>query len=198
MADEQKNPEEEQTIDDEAVTPEYADADKEIEELEKIETKTEFEESVTDAIEATTEASEDSPVAEAWDEGVKGVMETAEDVVDSDYEPQAHHYTDEVVLPYFGSIGSMPGGIYTFIFGVLGAITVVEVIITVLIPENAFKIGVLALLSLSKAYLVVMYYMHLKDDDPIFRLAIVLPLIIVLLSVLYLLGVPTGGGLGYN
>lgn len=109
-----------------------------------------------------------------------------------------HHYTDEVVIPFFGSIGSMPGGIYTFIFLVLGVITAIEVLITLVLPESVFSIGLLVLLSIAKAFLVIMYYMHLKDDNPIFRLVIILPLLIVLLSTLYLLGAPAGVGLGYN
>lgn len=122
----------------------------------------------------------------------------AVEAVESHDEHSDHHYTDEVVLPYFGSIGTMPGGIYTFIFAVLAAITLLEVLITVVLPDNGFTIALLALLSLSKAYLVVMFYMHLNEDNPLFRLVIILPLIIVLLSTLFLLGVPTTPGLGYN
>lgn len=192
MADEQKNPEEE------AVTPEYADAEKEVSELEEIETETEFEESVTGALEATAKASEDNPVAEAWDDAVTGFMEATEDIASDKETTREHHYTDEVVLPYFGSIGTMPGGIYTFIFIVLAAVTLIEVLVTILLPENAFSIAILVVLSLTKAYLVVMYYMHLNSDNKLFRLVLLLPLIVVLLSTLYLLGVPATAGLGYN
>ena len=192
MADEQKNPEE-------AVTPEYADAETEVSELEEIETENAFEESVTELIEATAEASEDNPVAEAWDDAVKGVMEAAEDIVDGDEPIQnEHHYTDEIILPYFGNIGSITGGIYTFIFFVLGALTVLEVLITLALPENGFSIALLVILSMIKAYLVIAYYMHLNNDNPLFRVVLILPLIIVLLSTLYLVGVPAAGGLGYS
>ena len=122
----------------------------------------------------------------------------AEEHHEEDGHGSEHHFTDEVVLPYFGSIGSMPGGIYTFIFGVLGAITLLEVLITIILPDNGFTIFLLVLLSLSKAYLVVMFYMHLNRDNPLFRLVVILPLLIVLLSTLYLLGVPATAGLGYN
>lgn len=193
MADEQKNPEEE------AVTPEYADAETEVSELEEIETENEFEDSVTGVLEATAKASEDNPVAEAWDDAITGFMEATDDIADGDEEATSeHHYTDEVVLPYFGSIGTMPGGIYTFIFIVLGAVTLIEVLVTILLPENAFSIAILVVLSLIKAYLVVMYYMHLNTDNKIFRLVLILPLIVVLLSILYLLGVPATAGLGYS
>lgn len=192
MAEEHNNPEE-------AVTPEYADAETEVSELDEIETENSFEESVTDVLEATAKASEDNPIAESWDDAVDTVMETVEEVVDGEVAIHAdHHYTDEVVLPFFGSIGSMPGGIYTFIFFVLGVLTIIEVLITEALPDNAFTITLLIVLSMIKAYLVVMYYMHLNDDNPLFRVVLILPLIIVLLSTLYLVGVPIAGGLGYN
>lgn len=191
MADEQKNPEE-------TVTPDYADAETEVSEIEEIETENAFEDSVNEVLETTAEASEDNPVAEAWDGAVKTVMDATEDLVDGDDEPHDHHYTDEVVLPYFGSIGSMPGGIYTFIFLVLGALTVLEVLVTVLFPENTLTILVLVVMSLTKAYLVVMYYMHLNNDNPLYRVVLLLPLVVVLLSTLYLIGAPITVGLGYN
>ena len=191
MADEQKNPEE-------AVTPEYADAETEVSELEEIETENAFEESVTELIEATAEASEDNPVAEAWDGAVETIMETTADIVDGEPSHADHHYTDEIVLPYFGSIGSIAGGIYTFIFIVLAVLTVIEVLIVEAFPENPVTISLLVVLSLLKAYLVIAYYMHLNNDNPLFRVVLILPLIIVLLSTLYLVGVPAAGGLGYS
>lgn len=112
-------------------------------------------------------------------------------------ESHSHHYSDEVVLPFVGTRFSIPGGIYSFIFLVLGALTLIEVALT-LLPENAFIVVILVLLSLAKAYLVVTYYMHLNRDNWIFRLALILPLLIVLLSVAYLIGVPATAGLGYR
>lgn len=198
MADEQQKPED-INEEDVATTPDYADAEQEVEELEEIETGGEgLDEAGTEFIEATAEVAEDNPVAEAWDEGVESVMEATDELVDGHHESDGHHYTDEVVIPYFGHVGTMPGGIYTFIFAVLAVITLVEVLITELLPNNAITIALLVILSLGKAYLVIMYYMHLNNDNPIFRLTLILPLIVVLLSTLYLLGVPAGGGLGYN
>jgi caa(3)-type oxidase subunit IV len=52
-------------------------------------------------------------------------------------------------------------------------------------------------LSLTKAYLVVMFYMHLQTDNKIFRLALIFPLIVVIISIAYLIFVPRIGGLGY-
>lgn len=126
------------------------------------------------------------------------IMVAAEELIEDDGHGHQPHYTDDVVLPYFGHVATMPGGIYTFIFGVLGVITLVEVLMTELLPENALTIFLLVVLSLAKAYLVIMYYMHLNNDNPIYRVVILLPLLVVLVSVLYLLGVPAGAGLGYN
>ncbi len=177
MAEEQQNPEEENVVE------EVQDA---------------IEESVADVLEVTEELSE-TPAAKAVDEAIVSVMETMDEAASESHDPTGeHHYNDEVVLPYFGSIGTMPGGIYTFIFGVLAVITLVEVLLAELLPENGFTITILVLLSLSKAYLVIMFYMHLNRDNPLFRLVIILPLLIVLLSTLYLLGVPATPGLGYN
>ncbi|MGB7342372.1 MAG: cytochrome C oxidase subunit IV family protein [Phototrophicaceae bacterium] len=156
-------------------------------------------EEVVDAVEETVDNMGESiqETSEELAENASSALEIVNDFV----EPQAahtHHYTDEVVLPYFGSIGSMPGGIYTFIFIVLGIITLVEVLITEALPDNAVTITLLVVLSLAKAYLVMMYYMHLNNDNPLYRLVVILPLLIVLLSTLYLIGAPAGSGLGYN
>lgn len=182
------------------------------------------EEAVEEVVDTVEEVAVEAEVgvemlAEDAEEAVDSLADDAEDVAE-DLEAQAEsnefmvvadalvdahgddhhepHYTDEVVLPYFGHIGTMPGGIYTFIFGVLGVITVVEVLFTEILPDNVFTISLLVILSLAKAYLVVMYYMHLNNDNPIFRVVILLPLLVVIVSVLYLLGVPAGAGLGYN
>lgn len=146
-------------------------------------------------IEEAVEAVESSAIELA--ENASSALEAVNDFVEADG-THDHHYTDEVVLPYIGSIGTMPGGIYTFIFIVLGVITLVEVLITEVLPDNAVTITLLVVLSLAKAYLVMMYYMHLNNDNPLYRLVVILPLLVVLLSTLYLIGVPSGGGLGYN
>lgn len=115
----------------------------------------------------------------------------------SQHDENNHHpHSDEVVLPFLNQRFTIYGGIYTFIFGVLAALTLVEVALT-FIPENAFVVVILTVLSLFKAYLVCMYYMHLNTDNKLFRWALILPLIVVILSVAYLIFVPRLGGLGY-
>jgi caa(3)-type oxidase subunit IV len=112
-------------------------------------------------------------------------------------EPHPHHEPhDEVYLPFLNRRFTVYGGIYTFIFGVLAVLTLIETALT-FIPENAVIVTILVVLSLIKAYLVCMYYMHLKDDNPLYRFTLIIPLIIVILSVAYLIFVPRLGGLGY-
>ncbi|MEL6405826.1 MAG: cytochrome C oxidase subunit IV family protein [Chloroflexota bacterium] len=220
MAEEQKNPEEEtingveETVE-EVVSEVEATAEEAVETVEEASVEAEvgaemLAEDVEEAIETVAEAVEETveEVAEEAETVMQDIEEAAqspeimvaaEELVDGhghhDDEP---HYSDDVVLPYFGHVATMPGGIYTFIFGVLGVITLVEVLMTELLPENAFTIFLLVVLSLAKAYLVIMYYMHLNNDNPLYRVVILLPLLVVLVSVLYLLGVPIGAGLGYN
>jgi cytochrome c oxidase subunit IV len=99
-------------------------------------------------------------------------------------------------LPFLNRRFTIYGGVYTFIFGVLAVLTLIEAALTFL-PENVFIVVVLVLLSLTKAYLVVMFYMHLNTDNKLFRWTLIFPLIIVILSVAYLIFIPRLGGLGY-
>lgn len=108
-----------------------------------------------------------------------------------------HGHGDTFTVPLLNREMSLPGGIYTFIFGVLAVLTLIEVGLT-FIPENPVIVGILIVLSLLKAYLVVMFYMHLREDNPLFRVVLVLPLLVVIISILYLIFVPTGAGLGYQ
>lgn len=91
---------------------------------------------------------------------------------------------------FFGRIIPMP--LYTVIFAILAVITLVEVIISEL-PEGALGTLLLVLLSLAKAALVILFYMHLRSDSRVFALALILPLIIGLISAMFLLAVPTTG-----
>ncbi len=91
---------------------------------------------------------------------------------------------------FFGRIIPMP--MYTVIFAVLAVITLVEVIISEL-PEGFLGTLLLVALSLAKAVLVVLFYMHLRSDSRFFAAALILPLIIGLISAMFLLAVPTTG-----
>lgn len=91
---------------------------------------------------------------------------------------------------FFGRIIPMP--MYTVIFGTLAVITLIEVIISEL-PEGFLGTLSLVTLSLAKAVLVILFYMHLRNDSRVFIIALVLPLIIGLISAMFLLSVPTTG-----
>lgn len=112
---------------------------------------------------------------------------------------QAHesHHDEEFVVPILGNVESWPGGVYTFIFLLLAIFTGIEVSLTTL-PESAIIIVLLVALSITKAYLVVMFYMHLRTDNPMFRYTMIVPLILVVICIAYLIFIPIGGGLGYT
>jgi caa(3)-type oxidase subunit IV len=130
------------------------------------------------------------------------LAERSETTIQPHPEAHDHAHTDTVTVPVLGTI-TVPGGMYTVVFGVLGILTALEVLIYELLKgaeEPLFGIRSVALfiISLGKAGLVVWFYMHLKTDNPIFRLALIVPVIIVVISVVYLLGVPVGPGGGYR
>lgn len=108
-----------------------------------------------------------------------------------------HHHSDTFRVPILGEM-TMPGGIYTFVFGLLAVLTVLEVLSAELLPDGALTIAILLGAALAKALLVVTFYMHLASDNRIYRVVLLVPLLVVIASVLYLIGVPVGAGLGYN
>ncbi|GEM_PF-840927 len=81
--------------------------------------------------------------------------------------------------------------IYTFVFGCLGAITLFEIIIAELLPVGLIRTMLLVIPSLAKALLVMAFYMHLREDNRIFAVAIALPFFFVTIATLFLLAVPT-------
>lgn len=107
-------------------------------------------------------------------------------------------HSDTVELPVIGAI-TVPGGIYTVVFGILGILTLLEVLIAETIGKmegdvaETLKIVLLLGIAIAKSALVVLYYMHLKDDSRIFLVTLLLPLLITLLSIFYLLVVPPTG-----
>ncbi|MCA9885128.1 MAG: cytochrome C oxidase subunit IV family protein [Anaerolineaceae bacterium] len=111
-----------------------------------------------------------------------------------------HHYTDEVAIPIFGTV-TVPGGIYTAVFIALGFFTILEVVTAELFALSGIKIFMLMGIAVLKAFLVIWFYMHLNRDgrsNPLLYVVLLLPLTVTLLSIFYLLGVPSFGGLGYG
>ena len=81
--------------------------------------------------------------------------------------------------------------IYTVVFGALALLTFFELAVAELLPRNFVTTTLLVIASIIKAVLVVLFYMHLKDDNPLYALALVLPLFIGLIATFFLLAVPT-------
>lgn len=167
-------------------TPEYTGEDAE----QLPEPETGVEEVVADVIEATEEAAE-TPFVEAYDEAVKSAMQAVEDLTDHD---DAHlhdaHLSDTVSI--MGREITLPGGIYTLVFIVLGVVTLIEILLAEM-PSGFLTIPLMLSLAMVKVILVVVYYMHLKEDSRIFTVTLVLPALVMLIATLYLLAVPTTG-----
>lgn len=82
--------------------------------------------------------------------------------------------------------------IYDVVFISLGVFTAVEVVIgTLTLPEAWLwvKIALLAGIAFVKAFHVVWFYMHLKSDNKIFWLTLMLPFLIAAVGLLYLTAV---------
>ena len=103
-------------------------------------------------------------------------------------EHAAHVPNDTVHLPGGYKI-TLPGGIYTFIFVVLGALTLFELLVSQL-PAGPFILPILLVASLFKALLVVTFYMHLNTDNVFYRFVLGIPVAVVVVCTLFLLSVP--------
>jgi len=132
-----------------------------------------------------TEATLDAvmlPFLERFEHGMEALDEPEEDVDD-----HAHAlHSDTVNLPRVGEV-TVPGGLYTVVFVVLAVVTIVEVILAESPIPNVIAYPVLAALSIGKAVLVVLYYMHLMEDSRIFAWAFGLPLGMAALIIVFLL-----------
>ncbi|NJL57394.1 cytochrome C oxidase subunit IV family protein [bacterium] len=115
-------------------------------------------------------------------------VETTHHAAEAQPDTAIHTHGDTTIL--FGR--ELPVPIYTAVFGALALLTVLEVLIAEIITSDV-KIPFLLGIAIAKALLVVLFYMHLREDSRLFALALVLPLAIATLSGLFLLAVPTGG-----
>jgi caa(3)-type oxidase subunit IV len=113
-----------------------------------------------------------------------------------------HAHSDTVTVPLLGTV-TVYGGIYTVVFGALGVLTLLEVLIAELLKTQyeglagALRVTALLGIGIIKSLLVVWFYMHLGKDNAILRVIIGVPAVVVLLAILYLMAVPTGAGGGY-
>ena len=175
-------------------TPEYTPG-----EAEEVEGDDRAAEVTRGILEKTEELSESEP-AQAFDHAVETVMETLDEGSETHVPSLHHHYTDEVAIPIIGTV-TLPGGVYTAVFIALGVFTLLEVITAELFATSGIKIVLLMGMAVAKAFLVIWFYMHLNRDarsNPLLYVVLLLPLTVTLLSILYLLGVPSFGGLGYG
>lgn len=85
--------------------------------------------------------------------------------------------------------GGVPGGLYTVVFGVLALVTIIEVIIAESPLPGGVAYPLLAALSIGKAVLVVMYYMHLLEDNRIFLWAFGVPLAMAAMIILFVMAI---------
>lgn len=116
--------------------------------------------------------------------------EQAEELVQEAHDDShSADHSDKTVI--FGTTINAP--VYTVVFGALGALTVFELLIAELFPRNFLTTGLLVIASIIKAVLVVLFYMHLKDDNPLYALALIIPLGIGLTAAIFLLAVPVTG-----
>ena len=99
-----------------------------------------------------------------------------------------HKVSSETVLLRW----TIPLPIYTVVYITLAAVTILEVLISSL-PHGIGSTLFLIAFSAMKAVLVVLFYMHLREDSRIFALVLVVPLVIALVASLFLLTVPIKG-----
>ena len=133
----------------------------------------------------------------AGEDALNKPIEAIEDKVNAaDMADQAH--AAQHILPHIPSDNTVmfgytiPYPIYTVVYGVLAAITLIEIGISSL-PHGVLGTAILIALSISKAVLVVLFYMHLKEDSRIFAFALIVPIFLALVSSLFLLTVPIKG-----
>lgn len=125
-------------------------------------------------------------------------VEAIEDAVNAmDKEDQAmaeavhalpHRISNETVLMGY----TIPLPIYTVVYITLAIFTAVEVGISSL-EHGWLTAPLLVGISAAKAVLVVLFYMHLKEDSRLFAFALILPMFIALVASIFLLTVPTHG-----
>jgi caa(3)-type oxidase subunit IV len=113
----------------------------------------------------------------------------ADQAQDESHDSHSADHSNKTVL--FGYTIHQP--VYTVVFGGLALLTAFELGIAELFERTWLTTGLLVVASVIKAVLVVLFYMHLKDDNPLYALALIIPLLIGLVSTIFLLTVPITG-----
>ncbi|MBZ0292012.1 MAG: cytochrome C oxidase subunit IV family protein [Anaerolineae bacterium] len=186
MPDEDKILTDDETGEPIKATPEYTEG-----EAERLpEPETGIEAAVAEAVEDSEKAAKESPVVQGFDEAVTSIQEGFDALDHDESEVHPEDFSNTTVI--MGRSITVPGGIYTVVFGALGVATLIEILLAEL-PRGFFTIPLMVGLALAKAILVVMYYMHLKEDSRIFTYTLLLPLGLALIAGLFLLAVPITG-----
>ncbi len=149
------------------------------------------EEAVVGALAASEQASE-GPAAQGWDAAVTGIQKGIEALGTLPETPQEAHAHIELANDFTFMGRHFPFPVYTGIFLALGALTLIEVGISGF-PPGALRIFLLMVIALMKALLVVAFYMHLRSDSRVFLVALLLPTLVALLSMMFALSVPSFG-----
>ena len=116
---------------------------------------------------------------------------------------EGEHHSNTVGL--LGREITVEGGVYTVVFAGLAVLTVIEVLSAEFLkgaihdlPEaaaalQALKAVLLLGIAIIKSSLVIWFYMHLRSEKPLIAVVILLPLLIAVLSIMFLLAIPPGG-----
>jgi len=145
-----------------------------------------LEEAIVEATEVSEDVQDSGP-AKAFDAGVSAIQEAIESTDEAPHEYEEHHHGDTTVI--FGREYPVP--VYTAVFGALAVLTIIEVAIAEIIGSD-IKIPLLLALAVAKALLVVIFYMHLQTDSRVFAITLLIPVVVGLISALFLIAVPTG------
>ncbi|MYE26942.1 MAG: cytochrome C oxidase subunit IV family protein [Chloroflexi bacterium] len=116
---------------------------------------------------------------------------------------EGDHHSNTVQL--LGREITVEGGVYTVVFGALAVLTVIEVVSAEFLkgaihdaPDaaaalQAIKAILLLGIAIIKSSLVIWFYMHLKTENRLIAIVILLPLLIAGLSIMFLLAIPPSG-----
>ncbi len=119
--------------------------------------------------------------------------EHAHDIAQAAASHEAHDGHEDTLLPTSRLFGiELPVPLYTAVFGLLAILTIIEVIIAEL-PDGGLGVTLLVVLSSLKACLVVWYYMHLRSDNKLYALALIIPLFLGVIATIFLIAVPMTG-----
>lgn len=141
------------------------------------------------------------------------MAEVTHDMIEHEAEHSHDDHAHSNTVNIFGRFEiTVEGGIYTVVFGGLAILTILEVLIAEIlngaieatpVTEGtvgfalqvlpALKAFLLLGLAVVKSTLVVLYYMHLKDDNRLLAVVLLLPLLIAALSILFVLAIPPTG-----